>query len=253
MDNDFEKLEIKITELSEADLAQYIIQSPPRIGLLDNVSEELQIKAIIATNGRAFQYIKNPSLDATKTAVSLNGYNIKHVKKQTTELQWLAVKDTKHTIRYCINPPDAMQIWVINYDPNFIDAIENPCEAAQILAVKYNGAFIKKIKNPSLTVQFAAIDENSISFLYINNPSRDVMVYAFEKDCGLIAETDIFVDYDIEITKLVFANAHKSYKNFVLEYFMSSIAVGHNNSAEHLTEIIGHVKCNNTKVTFYDN
>ena len=99
---------------------------------LKNIPIPIQIAAT-NYNGRAIQYIDNPSEQVQLAAVTRHWDAMEHIE----------------------NPSEQVQLAAVRHDGNAISYIKNPSEQVQIEAVKENGYAMKWIKNPSEQVKLA--------------------------------------------------------------------------------------------------
>ena len=174
--------------ITEADIAAiHRVRDAPRpLGSLRTTravreNEAVQLAAV-SQNGRAIQYIKNPSEAVQLAAVQQDGWAIRYIKNPSEAMQLAAVKQRGRAIQYIKNPSEAVQLAAVSQNGRAIQYIKNPSEAVQLAAVKQDGWAIQYIKNPSEAVQLAAVSQNGRAIQYIKNPSEAVQLAAVQQD-----------------------------------------------------------------------
>ena len=155
------------------------------IQYIANPSEAVQLVAV-KQYGYAIQYITNPSEAVQQAAVNQNGSAIQYIANPSKAVQLVAVKQYGYAIQYITNPSEAVQQAAVNQNGSIIYYIKNPSEAVQLAAVKQNGHVIQYIENPSEAVQLVAVKQDGRAIHCIKNPSEAVQQAAVKQDVGAI-------------------------------------------------------------------
>ena len=112
--------------------------------------EKIQIKLAEIIPHDFLSKYKNPTKSAIITAFT-NGepYTILYIKDPSEEIKRIAITINPESISYINNPSEELQLLAVNRDPETIFRIENPTEKVQLLAIEKDPMLYYQIKNPT--------------------------------------------------------------------------------------------------------
>lgn len=114
-----------INTLSRDEQIKLIREYPPRISLIDNQSELLQIIAMSKThNGHIIKFFRNPSETVQIAAVSRTPSAIQFIENPSEAVQTLAVGLNPQNFRHIENPSDELKALAVSLSPRPIQFIE---------------------------------------------------------------------------------------------------------------------------------
>jgi len=162
-----------------------VSENPYAMEFVHNPSKAIQFSAIKNLSygaGVALQYIKQPSVELLRLAVSIDdGSAIEYIENPSEELQLLAVKQDYSALEYIKNPSAKVQMAAVAAHGKSIRYIKNPSEELQLIAVKQDGSAISAIHQPSEAVKLAAVKQAGWSITYIQDPSEELQIEAIKQ------------------------------------------------------------------------
>lgn len=188
--------------------------NPEYIEELDNVDEEFNL-FIVKNNGNNIKYIKNPSKEVQKQAVSNTPLCIKYIEDVDMEVGIMCVKSLWNSLELIKKPSKEIIEEAIRTKGWAIQYVKNPSEQLQLLAVMKDYDAIKYIENPSEKVQLAAIENYYVAIRFIKNPSTKAKVRAIKLNGEAI---NYISNYDLDdIRSFIYENIN------VVKYIYGSI------------------------------
>lgn len=190
--------------------------NPEYIQELGDTDEEYKL-FIVKNNGNNIKYIKNPSKEVQKQAISNTPLCIKYIENVDTEIGVMCVKSLWNSLELIKKPSKEIIEQAIRTKGWAIQYVKNPSEELQLLAVSKDYDSIKYIESPSEKVQLAAIENYYVAIRFIKNPSIKAKVRAVKLNGEAI---NYISNYDLdEIRSFIYENIN------VVKYIYGSIEV----------------------------
>lgn len=97
-----------------------------------HLSPEEEQLTLLKIDGRAIQFIENPSEKLQLAAVRQSGTCVRHIKNPTTKVKLAALKSFPWAIKDFKNMSESFKIAAVKQNMTSLTYIENPSEAVQL-------------------------------------------------------------------------------------------------------------------------
>lgn len=160
--------------------------------MIDEPSEET-INMALLHDGRAIQFIENPTDEQIETAAegSLDGEFLKYVPWRDLQCQRDAVANNGLMILYVKDPDLDLQLAAIDDYPACYEFISHPYEEVTKKALEMDGFNIQFVFNQTEELQMIAVRENPNSIQYIKEPCELAIDFVLEHEPNAIFELEL--------------------------------------------------------------
>lgn len=190
--------------------------NPEYINEINEVDEKLRL-FIVKNNGNNIKYIKNPSREVQKQAITNTPLCVKYIENVDEEVGIICVKSLWNSLELINNPSEKIVKEAIKTKGWAIQFVENPNEELQLLAVNKDYDAVKYIENPSEKIQLAAIENYYAAIRFIKNPTLKAKIKAISLNGEAI---NYISNYDLDDVRMFM------YENInVVKYIYESIDI----------------------------
>lgn len=130
------------------------------------------------------KYIKNPSYDLCKYAVSFNSDELQYVKSQTEELCNIAVSRCPYALEHARIQTEEMCTRAVAVNPHTLEYVKTQTEAICKTAVILDGMMLKHVKVQTDEICRYAISNAGPAMEYVENQTESICKYAIDRHGG---------------------------------------------------------------------